>query len=176
MRGEAEHAKYRRMIVGITPAHAGRRGQSPNRSRCSWDHPRACGEKGCSLKGFAIRLKSPPRMRGEGCMCRHLQFCERITPAHAGRRTLNELLEEVNRDHPRACGEKKKGDGILAEGPGSPPRMRGEDEEQRAVVADCRITPAHAGRSRRIVRVNCLCQDHPRACGEKQQNHIRRAV
>ena len=50
-----------------------------------------------------------------------------ITPAHAGRSLCRAIKAASNRDHPRACGEKReKKLGKYTAG-GSPPRMRGED-------------------------------------------------
>ena len=50
---------------------------------------------------------------------------------------------------------------------GSPPRMRGKEEDHHQRPGGGRITPAHAGKRicPRPGRMNS--EDHPRACGEK---------
>ena len=53
------------MLIGITPAHAGRIETITITTSRMWDHPRACGKN--IIMDFAKRLKegSPPRMREE---------------------------------------------------------------------------------------------------------------
>ena len=106
-------------------------------------------------------------MRGEASPLRILDFRHGITPAHAGRRPVQEERRALEGDHPRACGEKTCARGTPGAGRGSPPRMRGEGLGHFADVLELRITPAHAGRSRTARRSPSAAQDHPRACGEK---------
>ena len=91
---------------GITPAHAGKSQAAEAQSQTAWDHPRACGEKPVPIMPVVNAAGSPPRMRGK--VCRHYIsfFVSRITPAHAGKSTISSFNQVVNRDHPRACGEK----------------------------------------------------------------------
>ena len=70
-----------------------------------------------------------------------------ITPAHAGKRKLLRLLENIRKDHPRACGEKGETGWTLPVVQGSPPRMRGKDSLASMTVLFVRITPACAGKS-----------------------------
>ena len=91
----------------------------------------------------------------------------RITPAHAGKRLLGRLPGMGGPDHPRACGEKTPVRFYENGVPGSPPRMRGKEEDHHQRPGGGRITPAHAGKRicPRPGRMNS--EDHPRACGEK---------
>ena len=53
------------VVVGITPAWAGK---SPRHDRTQSeyrDHPRACGEKNKELEGIWLPMGSPPRGRGK---------------------------------------------------------------------------------------------------------------
>ena len=50
---------------------------------------------------------------------------------------------------------------------GSPPRMRGKEQDQRHRRLHPGITPACAGKSQYPVLRNLLPWDHPRMCGEK---------
>ena len=86
MRGKDFITLRKQLFVGITPAHAGKRG---SRRRCPLghgDHPRTCGEK-YRESGWQHRgLGSPPHMRGKGEVLHVLVVQNRITPAHAGKR------------------------------------------------------------------------------------------
>ena len=86
MRGKGGWKNGLKKPLGITPAHAGKRGGGQRVALAHGDHPRACGEK-TPADVEAYRVKgSPPRMRGKGGL-------GPILPGHRG-------------DHPRACGEK----------------------------------------------------------------------
>ena len=75
-----------------------------------------------------------------------------------------------NRDHPRLCGEKGLIE-ILENGElGSPPPMRGKGPAVVFRVRNIGITPAYAGKSRRIVTCRLHRGDHPRLCGEKRDS------
>ena len=86
MRGEDCYFDRALNWLGITPAHAGRSGLPSIDRGHSWDHPRACGEKGYTKNKGVYRLGSPPRMRGEAHEEKFGEEFKRITPAHAGRR------------------------------------------------------------------------------------------
>ena len=96
----------------------------------------------------------------------HLQLY-RITPADAGKTTLDIIGRMLYKDHPRRCGEnlhipaatvKEKGSppqvrGKRAQTPpgksslGSPPQVRGKRGLQRLHFSPKRITPAGAGKT-----------------------------
>ena len=152
---------------GITPAHAGKRRKRGNGLDASGDHPRACGEKGYTSAMKTSSGGSPPRMRGkaEGDAAALPLF--RITPAHAGKRTRSWRAYGCPWEHPRACGEKTLTEEDFDPNWGSPPRMRGKEENGRAEGPGRGITPAHAGKSASHGFSVLLPKDHPRACGEK---------
>ena len=57
----------------------------------------------------------------------------RITPAYAGKSSVDFDLWYSIRDHPRVCGEKQILMYALIGSAGSPPRMRGKDIGRRAL-------------------------------------------
>ena len=130
----------------ITPAHAGKSLLAAPRGCGGKDHPRACGEKWWRWLYLWLCLGSPPRMRGEDLICKLSRVKERITPAHAGRRSFRSLVRYLIQDHPRACGEKSWHERTFGRVAGSPPRMRGEAISKAYPTHGPRITPAHAGR------------------------------
>ena len=148
MRGKAAGTVARTLVLGITPAYAGKRVRNRPRNRNSRDHPRVCVEKSfCACS--ALHLEgSPPRMRGKaaaGILC---PVCGGITPAYAGKRNTHNKRIGGHQDHPRVCGEKAAFDFQLRHGVGSPPRMRGKAQKTEKSAGRCRITPAYAGKRR----------------------------
>ena len=132
------------------------------------DHPRACGEK-CPMCQWRRSLKgSPPRMRGKVPGSASGHPAPRITPAHAGKSIRQAAQRLLDRDHPRACGEKAYSLVINGSEWGSPPRMRGKAGQKGLPFLQKGITPAHAGKSQLVCRFVLALGDHPRACGEKE--------
>ena len=167
MRGKAHLVWMAFDLGGITPAHAGKRKGISFPASMVKDHPRACGEKAFTKMFCASIRGSPPRMRGKGGVIRYTNFVHGITPAHAGKSATHCFWRQVDRDHPRACGEKTKKVYGKEGKEGSPPRMRGKARSHAHAHHERRITPAHAGKRQRRNRQVGALEDHPRACGEK---------
>ena len=167
MRGKGVKARYERVAVGITPAHAGKSqfpGPSPALPR---DHPRACGEKTFKTYELDVSRGSPPRMRGKVLPPPLAALHRGITPAYAGKSYCSRRRGSDPQDHPRVCGEKKVWYGVEDIASGSPPRMRGKAQAEQVRRFLNGITPAYAGKSvSRLLRKASLW-DHPRVCGEK---------
>ena len=127
MRGKASHHEVCVLVLGITPAYAGKSSTATLAAHSTGDHPRVCGEKGIHLLSFGLIPGSPPRMRGKAIQSRPDYPDNGITPAYAGKRRLSVKTASRNRDHPRVCGEKPNR--IVWEHwrEGSPPRMRGKE-------------------------------------------------
>ena len=106
-------------------------------------------------------------MRGKVDYMQNLLDITRIIPAYAGKSITAVLPSQIARDHPRACGEKRRTTIQRVRQEGSPPRVRGK--AGRALEGACipGITPAYAGKSLRLVVTSVLPRDHPRVCGEK---------
>ena len=115
----------------------------------SRDHPRVCGEKGFRTFYHSPPAGSPPRVRGKAKCETDGKTVDGITPACAGKSKVLSCFQISDKDHPRVCGEKS-GQKILQHGlGGSPPRVRGKDNEEIRRVSIERITPACAGKSLR---------------------------
>ena len=167
MRGKVMRKEILRIIHGITPAYAGKREGPKNAQSKVGDHPRVCGEKCIPLTRGHGRQGSPPRMRGK------VQLGEIdlqdiwITPAYAGKSGPCPDRVPPAGDHPRVCGEKSQSTSASPRALGSPPRMRGKGTKRCSSRRGGRITPAYAGKSKRIAPSSVLFGDHPRVCGEK---------
>ena len=106
MRGKVAGGVIIGVLLGITPAYAGKRVRDSFCKDIRWDHPRVCGEKPRRGSGLNLILGSPPRMRGkEAAGLVQILGC-RITPAYAGKRICRCSHRPAHRDHPRVCGEK----------------------------------------------------------------------
>ena len=90
-----------------------------------------------------------------------------ITPAYAGKSGPCPDRVPPAGDHPRVCGEKSQSTSASPRALGSPPRMRGKGVKQSNSRIRMGITPAYAGKSKRIAPSSVLFGDHPRVCGEK---------
>ena len=111
-------------------------------------------------------------MRGKAHWLRAGLLEHRITPAYAGKSQAGSLSHKRIEDHPRLCGEKFLTRNSQTPEKGSPPPMRGKDRVSSAVQAPCRITPAYAGKRRKLTKKEVCNGDHPRLCGEKNQNLV----
>ena len=167
MRGKAQGLKRVCRKLGITPAYAGKSCTPGIDSGFPRDHPRICGEKSITALSLRRSQGSPPHMRGKGAAATAATVGIGITPAYAGKSMVSLLTRQLERDHPRICGEKWASRSKRHRLRGSPPHMRG-----KACHASChaglrRITPAYAGKSRLFWGHGGGREDHPRICGEK---------
>ena len=85
MRGKVGHCLASNSILGITPAHAGKRSPAFSSNSYGRDHPRTCGEKIAVGSHSSAILGSPPHMRGKVPEYLGGDRIMRITPAHAGK-------------------------------------------------------------------------------------------
>ena len=86
-------------------------------------------------------------MRGKVNRAPQLVAGDRITPAYAGKSQSCSPACRRGQDHPRVCGEKVIVVTVMLYEPGSPPRMRGKEDDTANKLADYGITPAYAGKS-----------------------------
>ena len=168
VRGKGLLCSLFRSDAGITPAYAGKRAHGCTCERYSWDHPRVCGEKGCSACHAKEKPGSPPRMRGKGACNQAVCPDNGITPAYAGKRQIGQRAKLPPWDHPRVCGEKVVPLVWMTCDIGSPPRMRGKVITVERNQLPRGITPAYAGKSTVPDVAGIPAEDHPRVCGEKR--------
>ena len=167
MRGKVTVSSSSRVMMGITPAYAGK-SYCPGSARDEIrDHPRLCGEKLNSGNKCKFQSGSPPPMRGKACPACRQPARLRITPAYAGKRCHGASSWCRERDHPRLCGEKSDGFTVYLQHSGSPPPMRGKEVDGNQRSLAYRITPAYAGKRLFQSMSSYPVRDHPRLCGEK---------
>ena len=112
MQGKGCPLLFRYYFIGITPACAGKRDKAGLPFVPVRDHPRVCGEKSGRVRPWRKHKGSPPRVRGKvGAVVCGVVYSG-ITPAYAGKSTLYSGIRRV----------------VL----GSPPRMRGKEEDEHA--------------------------------------------
>ena len=125
MRGTLRESGVIVQDIGIIPAYAGNTDSTCTKS------PRDTG--------------SSPRMRGTRIsLC---SFCPSpgIIPAYAGNTGGRAASEAFCRDHPRVCGEHRRGCVTVVLAWGSSPRMRGTPRRSRPHHLQPGIIPAYAG-------------------------------
>ena len=130
----------------ITPAHAGKSESVVGIVAVHDDHPRTCGEKVERMDLYFKKLGSPPHMRGKVVSACGVGKGLGITPAHAGKRQSPWFYMFLLEDHPRTCGEKYGFSRKFRCWEGSPPHMRGKENQKQHRTEYNRITPAHAGK------------------------------
>ena len=105
MRGKGVLDFYSIGFGGITPAYAGKSLSVPTHGSRPGDHPRVCGEKPFSQLESTVPPGSPPRMRGKAEPERLRQLSGGITPACAGKSSIQHLTAslgefKVQKGHP----------------------------------------------------------------------------
>ena len=131
--------------MGIIPAHAGLTDVTYVFWGRNGDHPRACGAHLTREMANTNVPGSSPRMRGSHTLADRAAGLSGIIPAHAGLTQLEEVIKELRRDHPRACGAHAMLSASGEKETGSSPRMRGSPVRQHVPHAARGIIPAHAG-------------------------------
>ena len=118
-------------------------------------------------------MGSPPQVRGKLSSSSLNNNIIGITPAGAGKTCGKSGLKHTAWDHPRRCGENSRRDSVHALHKGSPPQVRGKLRSIPERGAYLRITPAGAGKTRRLFRTFPRERDHPRRCGENTVDQAR---
>ena len=95
-----------------------------------------------------------------------------ITPARAGKSSLDDVVDLGEGNYPRSCGEEDFGRLWADFGRELPPLVRGRAKTAGAAVPGVRITPARAGKST-CPHPNARKQrNYPRSCGEEVFHHF----
>ena len=166
-RGKVVRSGVHRCCRGITPAWAGKSHQILVLQVVQRNHPRAGGEKHQIDFRGTVGLGSSPHRRGKAHLWIIHQIFIRITPAWAGKRSVELFLSVLSLDHPRVGGEKTVKVPALVVPTGSPLRGRGKVVLHCGVLLDVGITPAWAGKRQRPSTGRSWQGDHPRVGGEK---------
>ncbi len=154
------------LLLGITPAGAGKTDTGISLFGGNRDHPRRCGENAARLSIRCWFAGSPPQVRGKPNLDIRIPREPGITPAGAGKTEGEYLVRLLKEDHPRRCGENIKIFQNLCKRPGSPPQVRGKQGCHTVKILSGGITPAGAGKTGHAHGVRHRHTDHPRRCGE----------
>ena len=120
-----------------------------------------------------IHTDSSPLTRGKRHrnLCRWLQ--DRLIPAHAGKTLEKTLAREPSGAHPRSRGENLIASSSMRHRSGSSPLTRGKPRGLRRSCGQRRLIPAHAGKTRPLVRPDQAVRAHPRSRGENRRTRYR---
>ena len=106
-RGKEFAGQIRILLLGITPACAGKRPTPRCAPASPEDHPRMRGEKSGTIPAPVKVVGSPPHARGKGPSSFQSWSDTGITPACAGKSHKFRQKRSGNEDHPRMRGEKR---------------------------------------------------------------------
>ena len=115
---------------------------------------------------------SPPRVRGHVCIGDVSSNALGITPAGAGTCAVAGRLPKLCEDHPRGCGDMSLNSIPRIPHTGSPPRVRGHENQENNFRKWLGITPAGAGTCKRRCIGKSCAKDHPRGCGDMFREEI----
>ena len=151
---------------GLIPACAGKTAAMVSSAAASMAHPRVCGENVLKSSLRRASVGSSPRVRGKHSRAARAFFELRLIPACAGKTPLHPHRGMDPRAHPRVCGENTVRLRIDWLRRGSSPRVRGKRVARARRVADGRLIPACAGKTRLSPSMRSAARAHPRVCGE----------
>ncbi len=138
---------------GLIPARAGSTTPRSAGCRCTWAHPRACGEHEPVGGDGRIHQGSSPRVRGALAVGVADDGVAGLIPARAGSTSPRSPLSPTPRAHPRACGEHPPTDAFVVGSAGSSPRVRGAQPISSEPCARSGLIPARAGST--LVDLQC---------------------
>ncbi len=147
VRGRAARSSSRRLLMGNTPACAGKSPPCAYSTLAARKYPRVCGEEPSYFLLLTSFLEIPPRVRGRVWKLTEPEPISRNTPACAGKSLHLDPLQVIRWKYPRVCGEEAPPEGearILWE---IPPRVRGRVLNGVWGLITSGNTPACAGKS-----------------------------
>ena len=109
VRGKPPPRLYGLRPVRITPACAGKTKRYRVCKGGRGDHPRVCGENDDIRDAVMTLVGSPPRVRGKREVLLRKAVVRGITPACAGKTVEVINADFLCEDHPRVCGENRRG-------------------------------------------------------------------
>ncbi len=136
----------------------------------SKDHPHACGDKLVGECKPSVVSGSSPRVWGQGFYLKQGKLPFRIIPTRVGTSAFSAVSYSDYRDHPHACGDKASLISARLSRIGSSPRVWGQAVKKSGYKNAFRIIPTRVGTRRCDRLLQCLCRDHPHACGDKKKS------
>ena len=150
----------------LIPAHAGKTHQATCQALRTRAHPRSRGEN-CVKRARNARFGgSSPLTRGKRCTHHDTRGYLRLVPAHAGKTRYIVAISSPYAAHPRSRGENLKRGTGTAHTSGSSPLTRGKPGQVLQIEVGPRLIPAHAGKTRCLLRRLSRARAHPRSRGE----------
>ena len=153
-------------VMGLTPACAGKTEHHHQSAPFFRAHPRLRGEDEPLTGSAQSELGSPPLARGRLLHGGIPQLNPGLTPACAGKTTIDLYTYGDTEAHPRLRGEDQQLMSDAEAHRGSPPLARGRRRRRRRGMFQPGLTPACAGKTRRLVLCNGVHRAHPRLRGE----------
>ena len=139
--------------IRIIPMRVGTRLAKKSLDAYAEDHPHACGDKQINATNY------------------HRYTW--IIPMRVGTRYLTPFQINATKDHPHACGDKTSRSGYLASSSGSSPCVWGQEIRSPSNHLLTRIIPMRVGTSTAQILAWRTTKDHPHACGDKLNNHLK---
>ena len=127
------------------------------------------GENCSSPGGMRRRTGSSPRGRGKHADDGAPADRHGLIPAWAGKTRVCVVCSLVGPAHPRVGGENTATPCPSARSSGSSPRGRGKRSDPTQVRRACRLIPAWAGKTFRLILPPHVCRAHPRVGGENRR-------
>ena len=118
-------------------------------------------------------MGSSPRVWGQDVLESFSSNSVRIIPTRVGTSLYGSDDLISTEDHPHACGDKRSLSSLSTLVKGSSPRVWGQVTILVAYVVWKRIIPTRVGTSIIIAILNLIIRDHPHACGDKPEWHIK---
>ena len=166
MRGKRFSLRLRMSLERNIPAYAGKTRANSIHTPLKPEHPRVCGENVPNRARTPTASGTSPRMRGKRLQCWTHRRSRRNIPAYAGKTAMASPHVSMKPEHPRVCGENRRGVNGLIAFSGTSPRMRGKPHRQNRIHVRGRNIPAYAGKTSTQGWVISGFSEHPRVCGE----------
>ena len=131
-------------------------------------HPRSRGENATASAVFASVLGSSPLTRGKQARALRMSETARLIPAHAGKTSSIRRGSNPCRAHPRSRGENIECRPECDANDGSSPLTRGKPHGRASTRPQCRLIPAHAGKTPLVSHRAISRPAHPRSRGENE--------
>ena len=131
--------------TGIIPMRVGTRCSVCQQQKAHWDHPHACGDKNTGYSFGKHLHGSSPCVWGQEFTKGLTTKWIRIIPMRVGTSASGFASADVHKDHPHACGDKKRGCNTFASVSGSSPCVWGQDDDYFTMFGYAGIIPMRVG-------------------------------
>ena len=159
-------------IAGSSPLTRGKRTRHAPPDSHRWAHPRSRGENSTEGVSILASTGSSPLTRGKPRPPRVGLGISRLIPAHAGKTWSPRAPTTATWAHPRSRGENRRRTAHNSPHPGSSPLTRGKLDAVPQEARPCRLIPAHAGKTNKVILEAVVGRAHPRSRGENADRDV----